>query len=67
MSIGEHASLWYGGVSLGYMHKGDIAGEVTWFREVLFSLLRSETNHEMSQIVAKQTNRLLLADNNRMV
>ena len=46
------------------MHKGDIDGEVTWLREAWFPLLRSETNHERSPVVAKLTNRLLLAANN---
>ena len=67
MNRWEHVSLRYCRVSLGYMHKGDITGEGTWLRELWFPLLRSGTNHEMSPVVAKQTNQLMLADNNRMV
>ena len=53
MNMVEHVSLWYGGVSPGCMYKGGIAGEETWLREAWFPPLRSETNREMSLVVAK--------------
>ena len=53
MNMGEHVSLWCGGVSPGCMYKGGIAGEETWLREAWFPPLRSETNREMSLVVAK--------------